>query len=124
MEDFCSQSLGGGGTIIDIFGDEHSWSGTSIISRDASSVIDERVSHKAELRNALYNDAYDFDYPIPSEEIGEREKIKIKERLGLEEDLVFEKWRKDKSAPDDIGCFDTLCNEKLKSALAKYKKDK
>ena len=113
MEDFCSQSLGGG-TIIDIFGDEHSWSGTSIISRDASSVIDERVSHKAELRNALYNDAYDFDYPIPSEEIGEREKIKIKERLGLDEDEEFEKWSNDKNASNDLGDWDQKWKKKNK----------
>ena len=121
VEDFCSQSLGGG-TITDIFGDAHSWSGTRRISKDATGIVDERVSSKAELRNALYNEDYDFDYPIPVEEVGEREKIKIKERLGLDEDLEFKKWSNDKDASNDLSDWDKKWNEMVEERLLIWKR--
>ena len=70
------------------------------------------------VRWALYHEDYDYKHQIPIYEFKEKEKIKIKERLGLEEDEECEKWRKDKSAPDDVGCFDTTMERKTKVSFS------
>ncbi len=112
----------GGGTMIDVFGEATTYSATVRIAIDNETEIDDRASTKNELRLALYNEEYEYEYPIPSEEFAEQEKQKIKQRLGLDEDVEFEKWQKD---PDggDLGAFTNKWNKMLKEELEKYNKN-
>jgi len=121
IENFCSMSLGGG-TMIDVFGEATTYSATVRIAIDNETEIDDRASTKNELRLALYNEEYEYEYPIPSEEFAEQEKQKIKQRLGLDEDVEFKKWQKD---PDggDLGAFTNKWNKMLKEELEKYNKN-
>jgi integrase len=123
VENFCSMSLGGG-TLVDVFGEETTYSATVRIATDNETEIDERVSSKDELRLALYNEEYDYQHPVPIGEFAQQEAKKIKERLGLDEDVEFEKWRKDKTASNDLSDWDTRWSKMLNEALEKYKNNK
>ena len=123
VENFCSMSLGGG-TLIDVFGEETNYSATVRIATDNETEIDERVSTKDELRLALYNDDYDFEHPIPIGDFAHQEMVKIRTRLGLDEDIEFEKWTKDKTASNDLADWDARWTKMLKEALDKYNNNK
>jgi integrase len=123
VENFCSMSLGGG-TMVDIFGEATTYSATVRIATDNETEIDDRSSNKNELRLALYNDEYDYDHPIPIGDFAHQEKAKIKTRLGLDEDIEFEKWTKDKTASNDLADWNARWTKILKEALDKYNYNK
>ena len=111
----------GGGTMEDIFGEATTYSATVGVSLDNVTKLDDRSSTKDTLRLALYNEEYDYKYPIPSEEFAEQEKQKIKDRLRLDEDAEFQKWTKDENASNDLADWENRWNKMLDEALIKWK---